>query len=557
MAEKMRPKLLNCLNAVYKENSQKINDTSPFVTLMKNIAQVWFKSLFVTMFKYKTLLRFFDIFLVFGLEFLHRFGLAYLSMKEKFLINSIKSETKGLKLGFSSDALIIAGNLTKFKLLQKTDNVNIEVLIKKCLKKETYLALNRFDYLSSAVILESKTTDRLNRIKKAKSLLKKTPLEPSAAMQLIKSFDQEIVTRQVFLNNSQSLLNWSPVTSHSIFSLFDENGEEKIEKLSISIGICLMVESSIDQSLELCFNVFDTDNSGYLSSSELLEMIIKIESSLDGRSSFYTRENESLLKILDHNNDSKVSLAEFASTVKTNKIFHPVIQFLQLFSSDPQETNEIFQDFLEIHSPLSFSAELSVNSSLSEKNNEEIRVEDLEDQEDGKDVKLVLGKGDEFSEKEGIGDDNKEKSEESKENKGKIDQDAEIIEKSIKVVNDFKVINEEIVIKSEESLSGNEENMPKIFENTEKISASLGSSEEIERKIIDTDYNMHVVEERLTEDKTDKLLTPNRDILPFKHQSLCNNPSLESQEIDIPEKINHPSDRSCSRLCTKQSCNIF
>lgn len=367
MAEKMRPKLLNCLNAVYKENSVKKNDTSPFYTLMKNIALVWFKTLLASMLPYKTLLRFLDIFLVFGIEFLHRFCLAYLSMKERFLINTIKSETKGLNLGSSSDALIIAGNLTKLKLLQKSENIKIEVLIKKCLKKETYLALNRFDYLSSAVIIESKTTERLNRVKKAKSLLKTTPLDSKTAILILKSFGQEKITRQDFNNLSKDLANWSPVTSNCIFSLFDENGDEEVEKLTLSIGICLMVESSLDQRIELCFNVFDIDGSGYLSSQELLEMIIKIESTLDGRSSFYTRETESLMKILDENSDSKISLEEFTSTVKNNKIFTPIIQFLQLFTNESNENFEIFeQDFVEIHSPINVSDDVSGNSSLSE-----------------------------------------------------------------------------------------------------------------------------------------------------------------------------------------------
>ena len=198
MAEKMRPKLYNSLKAVYSAAETKETDSSPFVNLMKNIAEVWFKTLFTTVFNQKAVLRIFDTFLVFGVEFLHKFGLSFLSKKEKFIINSIKTETKDLKLGFSVDALIIAGNVTKFKVLQNFESFDVEPLIKKCLKKPTYKVLKRFDYLSIAVVSESKSSERISRLKKSKSLLISSPLSLENALAIINSIKTETVYRSEF-----------------------------------------------------------------------------------------------------------------------------------------------------------------------------------------------------------------------------------------------------------------------------------------------------------------------------------------------------------------------
>ena len=363
----MRPKLLNCLKAVYKKDDTKENNSSPFVSLMKNISEIWFKTLFSTVLPFKALTRVIDYFLIFGFEFIHKFGLAYLSKKEKFIINSIKIETKTLKLGASVDALIMAGNLTKAKLLYKAENFDVEPLIKKCMKKETYLKLNRFDYLSKAVIIESKASERIFRLKKAKAILDTCPLNVLNALEIINCFTTDVISRQAFYEITQKVASWDSLISNSIFTLFDQNGDEQIERSKISIGISLLVSDVINERLNLCFQVFDTDKSGYLSSAELSEMVIIIESALDGRSSFYQREAENLMRILDSNNDSKISIEEFKHTVMSNKIFKPILDYINLIESDEEMLQENGKnEYIDIHSPLSLSINFSEDGSGSD-----------------------------------------------------------------------------------------------------------------------------------------------------------------------------------------------
>ena len=367
MAESLRPKLFACLRAVYKSNDSKESDSSPFVTLMKSIADVWFRTVFCTVIPLKILLRVIDVFLVFGIEFLHKFGLSYLSKKEKFLINSIKTETKGHKLGASVDGLIIAGNLTKSKLLYKAEVFDIEPLIKKCLKKDSYKNLKRFNFLSNAVIIESRSSERMLSLKKCKSVLQSNSLNASKAVELISSFTSPIISRQVFNEATRCILSWDMQLSNSIFTLFDQNGDEELEKSVISIGISLLVSDSIDQKLILCFHIFDTDRSGFLSSSELSHLVIQIENTLDGRSTFYQNESESMMKILDSNNDSKISIEEFMRTVKSHRLFKPILYYIQLVESKEENKSlYIENEYTDIHSPLSVSMNHSEDDSASD-----------------------------------------------------------------------------------------------------------------------------------------------------------------------------------------------
>lgn len=374
----MRPKLQKALKAVYFNSGSKEFDMFPFITLMKNIADVWFKTIFATTLPMKSVLQIIDYFLIFGIDFLHKFGLSYLSKKEKFIINSIKSETKILNLGFSVDALIISGNITKSKLLRASEAFDVFPLIKKCIKKETYKSLKRLDYLSNAAELESKASERIERLKKCKKLLNETPLSVSNALEILSSLHSDPVMRHDFNNITLKVASWNPFLSNSIFTLFDQKGEEQIDKLGISIGIILLVESNIDNKLRLCFQVFDTDKSGYLSAVELTDMIIHIEYTLDGRSSFYQQESESMMKVLDSNNDSKISIEEFMKTVKSHKLFHPIIDFMQLLHDSNADTGlDMHKEYADIHSGISANENLSDDASdnLVEQNILEAEIE--------------------------------------------------------------------------------------------------------------------------------------------------------------------------------------
>lgn len=506
MAETMRPKLLNCLKAVHKGERSKESDSSPFITLMKNVADVWFRTIFSTLLPFKMLLRTIDVFLVFGIEFLQKFGLAYLSKKEKFIINSIKTETKGLQLGASADALIIAGNLTKSKLLNKAENFDVEPLIKKCLKKDSYLHLKRFNFLSKAIILESKSSERILRLKKCKNLLHENPLNAFTATAIIKALSSEKVTRTEFCKVTNEIANWAHLASNSIFTLFDQNGDEEIEKSLISIGVSLLVSDSIDAKLLLCFEVFDTDESGFLSTTELAEMVIQIENALDGRSSFYQKEAESMMKVLDSNGDSKISIEEFIKTVKANKIFQPIIEYIQMASADHIE--KVLEDqYEDIHSPLSVSINYSDNESASdnliEKNILEAEIQYTEFENPDENI---------------------------------LEDDPE------KVKHDLEEEKEETVEEILENQKDFMENSDKYI-SEEKMYESFKASTDIEQE----------VNTRNTKNNLNRSESTGGKIETLKNEHSVN---LE-HFVDFPEAQNDTKDRDCVRLCSKESCYIF
>ena len=275
-----------------------------------------------------------------------------------------------------------------------------------------------------------------------------------------------------------------------------------MEKAEILIGISLLASSNIDEKLQLCFKIFDSDYSGFLSSAELANMIIRIEGVLDGRSSFYQKEAENMMKILDINNDSKVSLDEFIKTVKSHKIFYPIIEFISLLDRN-EEYNEALQ-YDNIHSPIVTYANYSDDShsdNFVEQNVLEAEIEDLPDFEENYEKKI------ENNEDEGLSNEKLTKT-----------QDSEY----------FSVKDEETERNFENPSQDYFSSIRKQNESPNKFSKNRSESVGTNAEKIDFEHSM-------------------------KHEQTTN----DEHFIDFPEAQRANKDRDCQRLCSKETCVVF
>ena len=206
MAEILRPNLINTLKAVFKPNgsNQKEIDMTPFVFFIKRTSERWIKCLFVPYLALEDTYRIWDTIFIYGFDFIIKFTLTLFSKHETFIKNAIKQETKALGLGISVDSLIIAGNLSRIKLLRKLEKLPIEKLIKKALTKNTYLAIKRSDHLPSSIELEKENHDRLIRLRQTKLLIRSKAFSYENVLALYKTINsmssQDQISRGLFLS---------------------------------------------------------------------------------------------------------------------------------------------------------------------------------------------------------------------------------------------------------------------------------------------------------------------------------------------------------------------
>lgn len=142
--------------------------------------------------------------MIHGFDFVFKFSLTLLSKYERFLKNTIKSETKNLGVGNSVDALIVVGNSARLKLFLKLEKIPIEKMIRKAISKPTYKALRRIDFIKQAENLEKNHLERLSRLRQSKMILRNkeapfTSLEASDLFYAMDSLNKDFILREEFL----------------------------------------------------------------------------------------------------------------------------------------------------------------------------------------------------------------------------------------------------------------------------------------------------------------------------------------------------------------------
>lgn len=397
MAEKLRPRLMNTLKAVFnpKGKSTKEIDTTPFVSTVKRIGDVWFSTLFSTSVAYPDLIRIWDNMLIFGFGFIEKFALVLLSKHEGSLKNSVKRETKSLGVGPTVDSLILAGNTSKNKVNSKAEKMPIEKLLKKVHTKASYKALKRSAFINQAETLESNSLERLHKLRQSKVVLrgKGITFSYSQSIDAFNALDSietnQNITRSQFLS-SISKFKWPTETAINIFSTFDQKGNDIVSSTHLKGALAVLAEGLLEQKLELIFIAFDKDKSGALDPTEVIDMMTSIENLLDERSSNFQKNSSSLYACMDRNQDGKISLSEFIKSAKSDPGCESIISYINAIESEESNNSKLAgminadEDgiYSDVHSPMKRSV---AGSSISENDPEEMGQmyeEDFEENEE-------------------------------------------------------------------------------------------------------------------------------------------------------------------------------
>merc|ERR1712113_53772 len=102
------------------------------------------------------------------------------------------------------------------------------------------------------------------------------------------------------------------------YNELDENDDGKIDFEEFSKWY-LKSENRIESDIQQLFNKFDHDGNGYIEIDELENLVVACQGDPSERPS--SEEVENARKILDENNDGKISKEEFMNWYKSSKFF--------------------------------------------------------------------------------------------------------------------------------------------------------------------------------------------------------------------------------------------
>ncbi|CAG9310827.1 unnamed protein product [Blepharisma stoltei] len=543
MAERLRPRLVNSLRAIFKplNTSLRESDYSPFVVTIKRVGDFWFHTLFATSILPGDLLRVWDNVLIHGFEFVHKFGLTILSKNERFFKNNIKQEAKVLNMGTTVDSLISSGNAARNRLLRKVEKIPVEKMIKKAIYKPTYRAVKRSEILPKAEELEKNHLEPLIRLRQSKEFLRSkgnsfTYKDAKEIFNLLQSLENGgKISRSLFLTMVTKNLNWAPQTALHVFNSFDHNGNDSVDVLTLKSGLSLLIQGELTEKLKLCFESFDRDNSGSLEPEEVVDLVCFVENALDGRSSFFRNQSGSLFANMDRNSNGRISLDEFIKAVTTDPSCEPILEFINAVESEEfinipemrMARINLEGTFSDVHTPDKPSADASPMSDVSYDGPDFAELESRLGTLLQNDIKELENEYEEAPEITG-------------EKVVEIDA-VETEGNGVRIHNEYDGENVKFVFHVGDIVEEDKKNESE--DNTEIHIEAFGSFKPKEEE---EEPAKNVTVEEI-ESPGDLYVTE----IKQKH-------SLEEQRnIDIPEPTSKESRGTCSRLCTRGNCGLF
>ncbi|XP_003383675.1 PREDICTED: EF-hand calcium-binding domain-containing protein 1-like [Amphimedon queenslandica] len=108
-----------------------------------------------------------------------------------------------------------------------------------------------------------------------------------------------------------------------VFKAFDKDSDGFLNQEEWVKGLSMFLRGTLAEKIEYCFSIYDLNSDGYITREEMFHMLkntlIKQPTEEDPEEGI-KELIEILMKKMDHDNDSKVSLQDFKTTVEAERL---------------------------------------------------------------------------------------------------------------------------------------------------------------------------------------------------------------------------------------------
>ncbi|KAG6541987.1 hypothetical protein Mapa_016624 [Marchantia paleacea] len=112
-----------------------------------------------------------------------------------------------------------------------------------------------------------------------------------------------------------------------IFDLFDGNKDGCVDMREIIVGFSSLKKSHGDEALRLCFQLYDTDRSGFISREELASMLRALPEEYLPPDVTEPGKLDEMFDRMDANNDGRISFEEFKEAIQDNNFLQDAVLF--------------------------------------------------------------------------------------------------------------------------------------------------------------------------------------------------------------------------------------
>nr|ADV78062.1 calcium- and calmodulin-dependent protein kinase [Haplomitrium gibbsiae] len=196
---------------------------------------------------------------------------------------------------------------------------------------QSFNARRKFRAIAFASILSSKFTLRTRNLK---SLIGSTKALSAEELQNLHDHFKRISANgsSVTLSEFQEVLKAMKMgalvpLAPRIFDIFDDNKDGCVDNREIVVGFSSLKKSHGDEALQLCFKLYDTDGSGYISRDELASMLRALPEEYLPADVTEPGKLDEMFDHMDANNDGRISFEEFKAAIQVDNFLREAVLF--------------------------------------------------------------------------------------------------------------------------------------------------------------------------------------------------------------------------------------